>query len=68
MEKEFFLIAGFGNPGREYRNTRHNVGFRLMDGVVSEFKFQLTKVQFKAMTGTIELDNARIILANRKPL
>ncbi len=63
MEKEFFLIAGFGNPGREYRNTRHNVGFRLIDSVVSEFNTKLTKVQFKAMTGTIELDNARIILA-----
>jgi peptidyl-tRNA hydrolase, PTH1 family len=63
MEKEYYLIAGFGNPGREYRNTRHNVGFRLIDSVVSEFKTKLTKVQFKAMTGTIELDNARIILA-----
>jgi peptidyl-tRNA hydrolase, PTH1 family len=63
MEKEFYLIAGFGNPGREYRNTRHNVGFRLIDSVVSEFNTKLTKVQFKAMTGTIELDNARIILA-----
>ncbi len=63
MEKEFYLIAGFGNPGREYRNTRHNVGFRLIDSVVSEFNTKLTKVQFKAMTGTIELDDARIILA-----
>ena len=63
MEKEFYLIAGFGNPGREYRNTRHNVGFRLIDSVVSEFNTKLTKVQFKAMTGTIELDNSRIILA-----
>jgi peptidyl-tRNA hydrolase, PTH1 family len=63
MEKEFYLIAGFGNPGREYRNTRHNVGFRLIDSVVSEFNIKLTKVQFKAMTGTIELENARIILA-----
>jgi PTH1 family peptidyl-tRNA hydrolase len=63
MEIEFYLIAGFGNPGREYRNTRHNVGFRLIDSVVSEFNTKLTKVQFKAMTGTIELDNARIILA-----
>jgi PTH1 family peptidyl-tRNA hydrolase len=63
MEKEFYLIAGFGNPGREYRNTRHNVGFRLIDSMVSEFNTKLTKVQFKAMTGTIELDNARIILA-----
>lgn len=63
MEKEIYLIAGFGNPGREYRNTRHNVGFKVIDSLVSEFNTKLTKVQFKAMIGSVELDNAHIILA-----
>ncbi len=63
MDKELFLIAGFGNPGREFRNTRHNVGFILIDSLVNEFKTKLTKVQFKAMTGTADIDDARIILA-----
>ena len=63
MDKELFLIAGFGNPGREFRNTRHNVGFILIDSLVNEFKTKLTKVQFKAMTGTTDIDDARIILA-----
>lgn len=63
MEKEIYLIAGFGNPGREYRNTRHNVGFKVIDSLVSEFNTKLTKVQFKAMIGSAELDNAHIILA-----
>ncbi len=63
MEKEIYLIAGFGNPGREYRNTRHNVGFKLIDSLVTEFNTKLTKVQFKAMIGSFEHENAHVILA-----
>lgn len=63
MEKEIFLIAGLGNPGREYRNTRHNIGFMVIDSLVAEFKARLTRVQFKAMVGAADLDDAHIILA-----
>ncbi|MGY8951850.1 MAG: aminoacyl-tRNA hydrolase [Flavobacteriales bacterium] len=28
-----FLIAGLGNPGREYENTRHNIGFKILDAL-----------------------------------
>lgn len=63
MEKEIYLIAGFGNPGREYRNTRHNVGFKLIDSLVSEFNTKLTRVQFKAMIGSVDVDDVHVILA-----
>ena len=33
-----YLIIGLGNPGVEYENTRHNIGFRVLDVLISAFK------------------------------
>jgi PTH1 family peptidyl-tRNA hydrolase len=63
MEKLTYIIAGLGNPGRQYRNTRHNAGFIMIDHLVEEYKIRLSKMQFNAITGSIELDSARVILA-----
>ncbi len=38
-----FLICGLGNPGLKYKNTRHNIGFKLADKIVKQFDFRKVK-------------------------
>jgi len=58
-----YLIAGLGNPGREYRLTRHNIGFMAVDALAFALESKLTKVQFKAIVGTAQLAGRKVILA-----
>ncbi len=38
-----WLICGLGNPGKKYQNTRHNVGFDLVNAIVKKYNFKLDK-------------------------
>ena len=44
----FWLIAGLGNPGRSYENTRHNAGFRVCDALSKRWGFSFSVKKFKA--------------------
>jgi PTH1 family peptidyl-tRNA hydrolase len=58
-----FLIVGLGNPGRNYRLTRHNIGFMVVDRIAGQLKCPLTKVQGKALVSTSRIGEQKIILA-----
>jgi len=60
---EQFLLVGLGNPGREYRETRHNAGFMVIDRLSEQLGFGLSRVQSKALIGQGKLGEARVILA-----
>lgn len=61
-----FIIAGLGNPKREYDNTRHNIGFAVIDALADEFGIRVMDVKHKAMLGKGIINGNKVILA--KPL
>lgn len=61
-----YLIAGLGNPGREYENTRHNVGFMTLDTVAEKLGAKVNKVKFKGLLGEAMHEKEKILLL--KPL
>ena len=58
-----FLVVGLGNPGREYRETRHNVGFMVIDQLCKEMGISMSRVQAKALVGLGTLEGQRVVLA-----
>ena len=57
-----YIIAGLGNPGSRYDNTRHNVGFDAIDLLASKYGITLSKIKFKALYGEGTIEGSRVLL------
>jgi len=57
------LIVGLGNPGRQYRNNRHNAGFLLIDRIAREFDLRLETQRFESLVATGTHSGRRFLLA-----
>ena len=44
-----YIIAGLGNPGPKYANTRHNAGFKAVDLMAKQNGFEIKKLKFKSL-------------------
>jgi len=61
--EQTFLLIGLGNPGREYKDTRHNFGFMLIDRIAVRLNARGMKVQSKAIVLTSAYEERKLILA-----
>ena len=60
---ETYLLIGLGNPGREYRNNRHNAGFMTMDRLAVRLGAEGLKLQSKAVVTSAVHQDHKLILA-----
>lgn len=60
---EPFLVVGLGNPGRQYKNTRHNAGFLVVDRLAERLGVQFSRLQFRALVVDGRYQGRKIILA-----
>ncbi len=58
-----FLIVGLGNPGKQYENTRHNVGFDVMDAIADKYNISISEKKHKALCGKGVIEGQKVVLA-----
>lgn len=56
------LIVGLGNPGKEYENTRHNIGFSILDNYIQKNNIELNKKKFNSIYAECFIENEKVIL------
>ncbi|MBE6036304.1 MAG: aminoacyl-tRNA hydrolase [Clostridiales bacterium] len=57
-----YIIAGLGNPGREYENTKHNIGFITLDHLAEEHGIRIQKIKHKALVGEGYFSGQKVLL------
>ncbi len=57
-----YVIVGLGNPGKKYENTRHNMGFIVIDKLAQELGIKVTKLKSKALVGEGIIAGEKVVL------
>lgn len=57
-----WIVAGLGNPGLQYENTRHNAGFLALDQLAQNAGAQIQRLKFRARCGEAVLEGHRVLL------
>ena len=57
-----YVVVGLGNPGNEYRMTRHNIGFEVIDYMAASMSVKINKIKFKAVYGECNIAGEKVVL------
>ena len=57
-----YYIVGLGNPGLQYENTRHNVGFMTIDYLANKYNIDVRRLKFKSLYGQGEISGHKVML------
>ncbi len=57
-----YIIAGLGNPGKQYEHTRHNAGFDVIDCIADQYQISITEKRHKALCGKGVIDGTKVLL------
>ncbi len=58
-----YIIAGLGNPTKEYDKTRHNIGFDVIDALADEYGIRVDSKKHKALVGSGTIAGQKVVLA-----
>lgn len=56
------LIVGLGNPEKKYEETRHNIGFKVIDALADKYGIAVKEDKFKGLVGTGYIDGVKVML------
>lgn len=57
-----YIIAGLGNPGKQYENTRHNAGFVALDAIAKKYGASVNRIRFKSICGETCIAGKKVLL------
>lgn len=60
------IVVGLGNPGKEYKDTRHNIGFMVLEELASRYAVTKQESRFDAIIGEVRIKGEKVLLV--KPL